>query len=52
MNLSEISGSITKGKLANFIITKPINSYKFIPYNFGQNTIYKVFISGKEVIEK
>ena len=48
MNLSNKIGSITRGKLANFIITKPLNSYNFLPYNFGQNNIFKVFISGKE----
>ena len=47
MNLSNEVGSITKGKKANFIITKNIPSYGFIPYSFGSNLIESVFISGK-----
>ncbi len=47
MNLSDEVGSITKGKKANFIITKEIPSYGFIPYSFGTNLIDKVYLSGK-----
>jgi imidazolonepropionase len=50
MGLENKVGSITKGKLANFIITKPINSYGFIPYYFGVNQIEKVFLKGKEIL--
>ena len=42
-------GSITKGKLANLILTKPINSYASIPYNFASDKIEKVYLKGKEV---
>jgi imidazolonepropionase len=49
MNLSDKVGSITKGKLANLILTKPIHSYISIPYNFGMNKIEKVFIKGNEI---
>ncbi|MEE9407258.1 MAG: imidazolonepropionase [Polaribacter sp.] len=48
MNLSEKVGSITKGKLANFIITKEIPSYGFIPYSFGTNLIETVYLKGKK----
>ena len=47
MDLSDDYGSITKGKKANFIITKEIPSYAFMPYAFGSNHIYKVYISGE-----
>ncbi|MFC0080200.1 imidazolonepropionase [Flavobacterium procerum] len=47
MGLSETHGSITKGKKANLIITKPISSYYQIPYAFGSNLIESVFIEGK-----
>lgn len=47
MGISEIVGSITKGKLANLIITKPIPSYTYIPYAFGSNPIESVYINGK-----
>jgi len=46
MNLSKTHGSITKGKKANFILTKEIPSYTFIPYSFGSNLIEKVYIEG------
>jgi len=49
MNLSETHGSITKGKNANFILTKEIPSYTFLPYAFGTNSIESVYINGKLV---
>jgi imidazolonepropionase len=49
MNLQDKVGSITKGKLANLILTKEINSYHFIPYSFGNHSIEKVFLKGKEI---
>ncbi len=47
MGLEHKVGSITKGKDANLILTKPINSYGFIPYAFGVNQIEKVYIRGE-----
>ena len=47
MGISKSHGSITKGKIANLIITKPITSYYQLPYNFGTNLIDKVMIEGK-----
>lgn len=49
MNLDKKVGSITRGKLANFIITKPISSYRFIPYSFGNHQIDKIYLKGKEI---
>ncbi len=49
MGLEKTHGSICKGKKANFIITKPIPSYNFLPYSFGNNLIDCVFIEGKEI---
>ena len=49
MNLEEKVGSIAKGKLANLILTKEINSYNYIPYSFGNHCIHKVYLKGKEV---
>ena len=49
MNLQEKAGSITKGKLANLIVTKEINSYQFIPYSFGNHCIENVFLKGVEI---
>lgn len=47
MGIQEDYGSITIGKIANLIITKPINSFYEIPYSFGTNLIEKVIINGK-----
>ena len=49
MGISETHGSITKGKKANFIVTKPLHSYYQLPYEFGNNLIEHVFIDGKLV---
>ena len=50
LNLSDKIGSISKGKIANFIITKPIKSYSFIPYAFADNCIEKVYLRGNETL--
>jgi len=47
MEMSHNLGSITKGKLANFIITKTISDYTYLPYAFGENHIAQVWINGK-----
>ncbi|KFF05600.1 imidazolonepropionase [Flavobacterium reichenbachii] len=47
MGISKTHGSITKGKKANFILTKPISSYYQIPYAFGSNLIESVFAEGE-----
>lgn len=47
MELSSEMGSIEKGKKANLIITKKLNSYSFLPYNFGHNHIESVLVNGK-----
>ena len=47
MGLEKEVGSIAKGKQANLFITKPIPSYTYLAYSFGENLIDKVFINGK-----
>jgi imidazolonepropionase len=47
MGISDTHGSISIGKKANFIITKPIPSYYQLPYAFGSNLIDSVFLEGK-----
>jgi imidazolonepropionase len=47
MEISNMYGSITRGKKANLIITKPISSYNFLPYAFGDNHIDSVLINGE-----
>jgi len=46
MGVEQSLGSITKGKWANLILTKKINSYASIPYNFGSNKIQSVYLKG------
>jgi len=46
MGISDMYGSITKGKKANLIITKKVPSYNYLPYAFGVNHIDKVIING------
>jgi len=47
MGISETHGSITIGKKANLIITKPVSSYYQLPYAFGSNLIESVIIEGE-----
>jgi imidazolonepropionase len=49
MGLQKTLGSICINKKANFIITKKIPSYGFLPYAFGNPQIDKVFIEGVEI---
>lgn len=47
MGLSATHGSITVGKKANLIITKPLNSFYEIPYAFGSNPVEQVILNGQ-----
>lgn len=47
MELSEIAGSIAKGKIANLFITRPMSSLAFLPYSFGQSQIQTIVLNGK-----
>ena len=49
MDISKTHGSITIGKKANVIITKPLNSIYELPYAFGSNLIDTVIIEGEIV---
>lgn len=49
MGISDTHGSITKGKKANLIITKPVNSYYELPYAFGSNLIETVLLGGRVI---
>lgn len=42
-------GSITKGKVANVFITKPMSSVAFLPYSFGTSLVSRVILNGKIV---
>ncbi len=47
MELEKETGSITIGKKANLLFTKPIPSLAYLPYAFGSNCIEKVMINGE-----
>jgi len=47
MGLSNTHGTISVGKKANFMITKPISSIEFLPYSFGANHLETVVLNGK-----
>lgn len=47
MGVSDTLGSITKGKKANLIITKPIPSLAFIPYSHQTPFIERIILNGK-----
>src|SRR5436189_648052 len=49
MELQDETGSITIGKKANLIFTKPMPSLAYLPYAFGSNLIDKVMINGQFV---
>jgi imidazolonepropionase len=47
LELSHEFGSITKGKRANLVITKKVNSLAYLPYSFGEDLIENVLVDGK-----
>ncbi len=47
MGVSDEVGSITKGKLANLIITQPMTQLEFMPYYYGANKVAKMILNGK-----
>ena len=47
MGLEKSHGSITRGKKASVIITKPMPSIGYLPYAFGSNPIEQVIINGE-----
>ena len=49
MGVSDEVGSITRGKLANLIITQPMTQLEFMPYYYGANKVAKMVLNGKFV---
>lgn len=47
MEVQDLAGSISIGKKANLIFTKPIPSVAYLPYSFGTNLIDKVMMNGE-----
>jgi imidazolonepropionase len=46
MEIASDYGSISIGKKANLIFTKPVPSLAYLPYSFGNNLVEKVMING------
>ncbi len=46
MGVSDTLGSITRGKIANLIITKPISCYEYLPYSYGNNKVERLILNG------
>jgi imidazolonepropionase len=49
IDLLHSHGSITRGKIANVFITKPMTAIEYMPYSFGSSLIDKVILNGKQV---
>lgn len=49
MGISKTHGSITKGKIANILISKEVTSFYQLPYSFGTDLIEQVIIEGKRI---
>ncbi|MCK5137693.1 MAG: imidazolonepropionase [Bacteroidales bacterium] len=47
MGIEKTHGTITPGKVASLIITRPMPSFGFMPYAYGTSLIDKVIINGK-----
>ena len=47
MDVSRELGSITKGKIANVMITKPMTQLEFMPYYYGANKVQTMILKGK-----
>ncbi len=46
MEITDTAGSIAVGKKANLIITRPMPSLAYIPYDYGNNPVEKMLING------
>lgn len=49
LGLAHELGSITRGKKAHLIISRPMDSIARIPYDFGSNPVWKTLVKGYEV---
>ena len=49
MGISDELGSIAVGKRANFWISKPMPTYQYLPYSYGDNKVDTVVLNGKIV---
>ena len=51
MGVEQEVGSISKGKRANLYISRPMPTYNYLPYSYGDNKVDTVILNG-EIIKK
>lgn len=49
MGLQETHGSVTVGKVANLVITRPVPGINFLPYAYGSDLNARVILNGRPV---
>lgn len=47
MGISHDYGSVTPGKIASLMITKPVSSLGYLPYSYGDNKVETMILKGK-----
>lgn len=52
MQLSTTHGSISRGKIANLVISEPIPNLAYFPYAFGKSVVYTTILNGHVVFQK
>lgn len=50
MGVEKELGSICRGKIANFFITKEVPNYQFLPYAYGSDLVDMVILNGNVII--
>lgn len=49
LELQDQIGTLAVGKRANLILTNPMNSLAYIPYDYGNNPVARLYINGQVV---
>jgi imidazolonepropionase len=49
MGIEKTHGSVTRGKVANLVITKPVPGINYLPYAYGSDLVEKVILNGRVV---
>ncbi len=52
MQISDTHGSISRGKVANVVISEVIPNIAYFPYAFGKNVVHTTILNGKVVYQK
>ena len=47
MGVADQLGSVTRGKIANLVITLPVPNIEYMPYAYGDNKVDVVFVNGR-----